>query len=226
MSGARQVLDRVQSLGSAEALAADPGQFAASLACELPAIATFPQLDARDAALISALGAIDDLAARVMRLRLDVELHDDTTLGPPTRRVFASTIVSYAGDLSLLARRVGDIAGRGGSGRAERVAEIVVEAARATLALRDAVRAPVLDLIRELATATRPEADRRARDRTLDDAERKRWSAARRDLETLAADPARIQVGALSTRLAAWPEQLDEPAAEPEVTFADMIELD
>lgn len=94
------------------------------------------------------------------------------------------------------------------------------------LALRDALRAGVLALIRDLATAALPEADRRARDRQLDEVQRRRWSAARRDLEATAAEPAQITSAPMAARLAALPEQLDEPAAEPEVSFADMIELD
>jgi hypothetical protein len=102
----------------------------------------------------------------------------------------------------------------------------VVDAARATLALREALRGEVLALIRERATAAIPDADRCARDRHLGEAQRKRWSAARRDLEVIAGDPTRILAAPMAARLAAWPEQLDEPAPEPEVSFADMIELD
>ena len=48
----------------------------------------------------------------------------------------------------------------------------------------------------------------------------------RRDLEQLAGDPATIVAASFTARIAAWPEQLDEPDPGPEVTFADMIELD
>jgi hypothetical protein len=94
------------------------------------------------------------------------------------------------------------------------------------LALRAAVRAGVLALIRDLAHAAAPDADRRARDRNLDEPVRRRWSAVRRDLEAVAADPARVLAGAMPARLAALPDQLDEPDPEREVTFADMLELD
>ena len=69
------------------------------------------------------------------------------------------------------------------------------------------------------------EADARARDRKLDDAVRKKWSAWRRELEAVASDPMRV-TSPIATRLASWPEQIDEPAPEAEVTFADMIEID
>ncbi|MBC7975898.1 MAG: hypothetical protein H7138_13075 [Myxococcales bacterium] len=48
----------------------------------------------------------------------------------------------------------------------------------------------------------------------------------RRELEALVQDPARIASAAMTTRVAAWPVQIDEPAPEPERTFADMIEMD
>jgi hypothetical protein len=140
--------------------------------------------------------------------------------------VFASTIVSYAGDLARLAERVRAVAERGAPpDRAAHVVDAVIEAARATLALRDALRDRVFARVADLARASLPEVDLRARDRKLDDAARKRWSAARRDLEILAAEPAKILAAPFAERLAAWPELIDEPN-EPEVTFADMIELD
>lgn len=221
MSSAQSVLDRVQSLAGIDALAADPAQYAALLAAALP-----DELEACDGAFAAALQRTDELAARVMRIRLEHALASDSSIGAPTRKVFASTITGYADNLGLLADRVRDLAARGRSPAPDQVAEAVVEAARATLALRDAVREPVLGLIRERATAATAEADARARDRRRDDAERKRWSAARRELEAVAADPARVLTGPWVIRFASWPEQIDEPPAEPEVTFADMIELD
>jgi len=87
-------------------------------------------------------------------------------------------------------------------------------------------RPGLLSAIRELATAAIPAADQRARDRDLDDVQRKRWSAARRDLEAIADEPERILAAPFATRIAAWPEQLDEPAPKPEPTLAELIELD
>ncbi|MEO7730620.1 MAG: hypothetical protein ABIY55_06575, partial [Kofleriaceae bacterium] len=142
-----------------------------------------------------------------------------------TRKVFAATIVSYAGRIEVLEARARDIAARSGAAHPGDVADRATEVAAAILALRTDVQLGVLVLVRELAAAAAPDADRHARDRTLDDATRQRWSAMRRELEALALQPARIGA-ALADRLAAWPTQLDEPAAEPERTFADMIEMD
>lgn len=221
---ARRLLDQVSSLAQLDAF--DPPRYAAQLAAEVPAAATLADLEARDALLADALGQLDAMIARAMRLRLDHALAADTSLGPPTRKVFATTIVGYAGDLGLLAQRARDLAARGGASDPDAVADAVTSSARAVLDLRAATRAGVLSLIRELAATSIPDADRRARDRSLDDPSRRRWSAARRELEALAADPSRITTAPLSARLATYPEQLDEPAPAPEATLADLIELD
>jgi len=221
---ARRVLDQISSLAHLEAF--DPPRYAEQLAAEVPAAETLAELEARDAALADALAQIDAMIARAMRMRLDHALAADTSIGPPTRKVFATTIARYAGDLGLLAQRARDVAARGGAADPDAVADTVAGAARAVLDLRVATRAGVLALIRDLAAASIPGADRRARDRSLDEPTRRRWSAARRELEALAADPARITAAPMSARLATFPDQLDEPAPEREVTFADMIELD
>ncbi len=161
-----------------------------------------------------------------MRIRLEHALAGDASIAAPTRRVFVQTVVSYAGNLELLAARARDVADRGGSRDPDATAALVTDAARASLALRDATRQPLLVVVRALATAAIADADARARDTQLADAERKRWSAARRDLEVLAAEPARITAAPFAQRLAAWPEQLDEPAPKPEPTLAELIELD
>jgi hypothetical protein len=226
MSSAQHVLDQIHSLARIEVLAAEPGVYAERLAAELPAADTLAELEARDAVLAGALGQIDAMIARAMRIRLDHGLAADTSIGAPTRSVFASTIVRYAGNLALLAQRARDVAVRGGAADPDAIAEAVVEAARSVLGLREAVRAGVLAVIRELAQAAAPEADRRARDRKLDEPARRRWSAARRDLEAVAAEPERVAAAAMAARLGALPDQLDEAAPEREVTFADMLELD
>ena len=218
------LLDHLQSLAALDAF--EPGSFAVALAPELPAAASLATLEARDAALTAALAAIDDLAIRAMRLRLEHALAGDASIAAPTRRVFVQTVVSYVDNLELLCSRARDVAARGGARDPDATAALVTDAARAALALRDATRAPVLALVRDLATAALPDADARARDPQRSDVERKRWSAARRDLEMLAAEPARITAAPFAERIAAWPEQLDEPAPKPEPTLAELIEID
>lgn len=224
--GASQILDRVHALASVETLASEPGAFATALADELPAGADAVAIASRDAALAAALQRIDETVSRVMRIRLDHVLAADTAIPAPTRKVFASTIISYANRLPLLAERVRDVASRARAGNPDAIADAVVDAAEATLALRAEVSAGVLELVRTGARSALPEVERLARDRTRDDAERMRHSAVRRELEALATAPDRVRAAPLGERLKTWPDQLDEPPAEAEVTFADMIEID
>jgi hypothetical protein len=223
---ASQILDRVHSLASIEALEAEPGSFATALHSELPGGITPDAIAARDAALAAALQRIDQTAARVMRIRLDHVLANDTAIAAPTRKVFASTIVSYAHRISLLAERVRDVAVRAGAAHADAIAQSVIDAAEATLALRASLAIGVLELVRSCAREALPELEKLARDRTRDDAERMRHSALRRELEALVAAPDRVLAAPLADRLKTWPALLDEPPPEAEVTFADMIELD
>ncbi|TMQ10887.1 MAG: hypothetical protein E6J90_25580 [Deltaproteobacteria bacterium] len=226
MSAAQHVLDQAYSLPRIEALAAEPGVYAERLGEELPSAATLAELEARDAALAGALGRIDPMIVRAMRIRLDHALAADTSIGAPTRSVFAATIVGYAGRLPVLAERARDVAVRGQAGDPDAVAQAVIDAARAVLDLRDGLRAGVLALIRALAEAAVPDADRRARDRQRDDAERRRWSAMRRELDAVTADPDRVAGAAMAARLAAHAAQLDEPEPGTEVTRADLLEID
>lgn len=226
MAAAQQLLDQVQSVARIEALEAAPAEYAERVAAELGGGDSLDDLAARDAALAQALGQIDAMTERVARIRLEHALAHEASIATPTRKVFATTIAGYAGRLELLEARARDVAARGGAVDPAGVAARVVDQGRAALALRDALRAGLLALIRDLAAAAGPDADRRARDRTLDEAARRRWSAARRELEATASQPERVATGPMPARLASWPEQLDEPDPAHEPTFADMIELD
>jgi hypothetical protein len=215
---ARRLLDQIQTLATLAAF--DAGDYTRELEAELPA-----DLAALDAVLSTALRDIDELAARIARLQLDHALADDTSIGPPTRRVFATTITAYAANLPLLHDRVRDVAARGGSREPDAIAERVVDAARATLALRASLHDSILALAHARAEAAIADADRRARDRSLDEPERRRWSAIRRELEAIAASPARIASTPWATRLASWPDQLDESTTR-EPTREELLELD
>jgi hypothetical protein len=195
------LLDKAYSLARLDALDLD------AYRDELSAVG-----DDFDAPLAAALDDIDALAARAMRL-----LIEDVGLAPPTRNVFASTIVSYAGRMQLLEQRVDSVA--------PGALDAVMAAATRCLALRESLRDVVFALVVARATAQVADADRKARDRNHDERGRRRWSAMRRDREALVAQPALIAT-VLVTRLAALPDQLDEPEPEPEKSFADMIEMD
>ncbi len=221
--GAKELLDRVQAPAAIAELEAEPGSHAAAVAAELGPATTLAELATRDAQLIEALQRIDEAIARVMKIRLEHSLASES-LPPVTRKMFAHTVTSYSDDLGLLEQRVRAVAAR--SANPDAIVTAVVDAARATLALRAALRDGVLAHVRALAVAAIADADRYARDRTLPDAERLRWSAARRDQEVLAAEPDRIEAAPFAARIASWPEQLDEPAPAPEVHPADLIELE
>lgn len=218
------MLDQVYSLGQLEAL--EPAAYLDQLAADLGTPTTLDDLATRDAMWREALAAIDTMVARAMKMRLDQALALEPSMPTVTRNVFATTILQYANRLELLGQRVLDVAARGGAHHPSDVADAVIAAARSVLGLRETLRVGVLELIRERATASIVDADRQARDRSLDDAQRKQWSRARRDLEALAADPSGVLAGPNRERLAAYAEQLDDAPAAPELSFADLIELD
>jgi hypothetical protein len=148
MTAAQQLLDRARSTAAIAELEADPAQYARLVAAELPS-----DIEATDTYLAAALQAIDELATRVMRLRLDHALADDTAIPAPTRRVFATTIVGYIDNLGLLEDRVRDVATRAGATHPEQLVTAVLDAARSTLALHAALRSGVVALIHERAAA-------------------------------------------------------------------------
>lgn len=226
MTAAQQLLDQVQSVARLDALASDPAGYAALIADELPAGDELADLEARDGQLRAAFGQLDAMIERAARLGIDQALAMDSSIGAPTRKVFASTVVSYADRLDVLAARARDVAMRGGAGDPDDVADRIVGVARRVLEVRAALRGELLALVRRLALAATPAADRRAREPERDEASRKRWSAVRRDLETIAERPDAISAADLSTRVAAWPEQLDAPAPVAEPSLAELIELD
>lgn len=223
---AQDVLDQVHSLSTLAALEAAPRSYAERLAEELAPANTREEIAARDERLRDALARIDPMSERVMRLRLEHALADEPAIAVPTRKMFASTVVSYDGKLDLLETRARDVATRGDSPDAAHAAASVVDAASTTLALRSGIRQGVLVLIADLAAASIELADGHARDRRLDETVRRAWSAVRRELEVIAAQPARVAGADLATRLASWPEQLDDPDPADDPTVADLIELD
>ncbi|MEO7094220.1 MAG: hypothetical protein ABI175_13275 [Polyangiales bacterium] len=221
---ASRVLDQVQSLAHAEALA--PGDYATRLAAELAPVETREDIAARDEVLREAFTRIEATAARIMRIRLDHLLADDTAIAVPTRKVFAQTVADYAGRLDVLETRAREIAARGGARDPGELADRVVRAAEATLVQRAELYGSVLELAGRLAKADAPMADAKARDRREAEPPRRLWSAVRRELEAIAARPERVLEAAFAIRLAGWESLLDDPDPENEPTLADLIELD
>lgn len=220
----RDVLDQVYSLAHLEGFNANA--YAAALGDELGEVTTIEGLEARDATLRAALEVVDSWTTRAMKLRLDHALAMEPAVPPVTRNVFSTTIVQYARNVALLAQRVRDVAARGGARDVDAVVRDVIAAANDVIALRDAMRVDVLELARARAKASVAFADARARDERSEDATRKRWSRARRDLEAIARDPSCLVGGAMADRMAALDEQIDEPAPAAEPSIADLLELD
>lgn len=223
-STAAQLLDRVQTMAQVEAF--EPRTYAERVAEELGEATTRDALAERDEQLRGALAHIEGLATRVMRIRVDHALAADTSIGPPTRKVFAATVASYAGRLDVLEARVRDIASKSGARDASAVASSIVEAATEALALRSALRDEVFALIARVAGAAVADADRQARDRRSEEPARRAWSAVRRELEAIAAQPERVTEAPFAIRIAGWPAQLDEPDPQAEPTRESLIELD
>jgi len=225
MGSAQDVLDRVHSLATLEALEAEPGGVAARLAADLPVIASLSELEARDAMLVDLLGQIDAMIARAMRFKLDHALAADSSIA---RRPAACSRRRSS------ATRTGCRCSRNARATSRRGAARRIRTRSPTSSSRGArgPRAPRGDPSRR-ARGDPPARDRggsrgrppRARSQALR-ARAPALECARRDLEAVAADPERVLAAPTAARLAALPDELDEPAAEPEPTFKDLLELD
>jgi hypothetical protein len=220
----RQVLDRAITLAQIDAL--DIGAFVDAVRGELAPGHALADLEATDDRLRDAIDAIDGFAAKAMKVRLEHVDAATHALPPPFRRVIATTIASYAKDTGILHERVAATAARLDPRGAGAVADAVVDAARAVLDQRARLIDGVLRLARDLAAAALPDVAKAARDRHRDDAERMKWSAARRDLEVIVDRPGFIATGRFADRVKVLEPLLDEPEAEPELTREQLIELD
>lgn len=221
---ASRILDQVQSLAHVEALA--PGDYAEQLAGELGPVETRDDIAARDDLLRAGFTRIDATCVRIMRIRLEHALADDTAIAAPTRKVFAQTVADYTGRLDVLETRARDVAARNGARDPGEIADRLVRAAEATLAVRSALYESLLALVARLAAAEAPMADAKARDRREAEPPRRLWSAVRRELEAIAARPERVLEAPFAVRVAGWESLLDDPDPEQEPSLADLIELD
>jgi len=203
---ASHVLGQVQSLAHVEAFT--PGDYAEQLAAELAPVTTREDIAARDDQLRQAFLLIEDTAIRMMRIRLEHALADDA-IAAPTRKVFAQTVADYAGRTDVLATRARDVAARNGARNPEDVADRVVRAAEATLAVRAELYESVLALAARVAAADVPMADAKARDKREAEPPRRLWSAVRRELEAIAARPVRMLEATFAIRLAGWESLLE-----------------
>ncbi len=222
----QHLLDEVQGLAPLDGFAVD--HFLGQLADELAAddAATLAGLEARDGRLRAALAAIDAFASKSMRIRLDHVLAADTSVAGRFRTYLATTIIDYDGDLGLLRQRVAAAAARVDPRGAADLAATVADAAGQVLAVRAELRRGVLALARDLAAASVVAAQHAARDHGRDDAERLRWSAARRDLERVVERPEHLAEHDWAARLRALPRVDETPEEAPALTRGELLELD
>jgi len=156
---AEQLLGEVHRLAQVEAF--DEDGFIERLRAELASYDDAPATDeARDAKLRAALAAIDAFACRAMRIRLDHLLADDTSVAGPFRSYLATRVVDYVGDLERLRARVAQVCAHNNPGGAATTAAAITGAAGDVLALRERLRARVLELARAAEPPEQPAEDR------------------------------------------------------------------
>lgn len=222
---AQQLLDRVQRLAQLDEL--DVETYADQLRVELSALpaSTLAEIEARDDRLRALLASLDGFAQKAMRIRLEHLAVDWPALVPTFRTLLSTTVCSYAGDLGKLHQRVAGSAARQDPYGARGLADAVLDAADRVLAQRGALGDAILTLAVELARDLRPLVDERARQRSLDDDTRLRWTALRRDLDLLADRPLRLAEQRFADRLKALltPDLVLDEIPEP--SFGELLEL-
>jgi hypothetical protein len=144
-----QLLDEVYSLTQLEAL--DPARILEVLGEELAAVA--PDIDPQ---VRAALHAIEELAVKAMRIRLDHALHATPgghAVAKPLRSTLMHTVRAYEQDLELLRARVTEAVAHQDPRNAPAVAGAVVDAARLVLEVRATLRTGVMGFVKAQADA-------------------------------------------------------------------------
>ena len=197
-------LDRVQSLDDLNHF--EPGEFAQALQADLsPAISTemtdatslLPAVAARLDALHQVLLAIEPFARKLMGIRM-LHVLAAEPVSPQLRTLLATTVLSYAGDLSLLARRF------------ERTLSVhaldaVLASAESVLALRHELQLAVFALAHALCTAYLPRLAKAARSPLGSDAQRGRLRQACLDLQRITQSPELLLQAPFEVRLKTLP---------------------
>lgn len=199
------ILDQVQHLRELDAV--DAARLGAALRSDVGGVdETLGTAGAQLDALREALSAVDAFSRKAMGIRLTHVLAT-APVTPQFRTLLASTVNSYAGDTALLRRRLGGSLPEG-------LLDEVIAAADKVLALRQALRAAVLDVVREVAAAQAPWVQKASRDRSLPDLERNRLRKARVDLEDLAKAPGHVASAPFDERLKAHSMPEEEPVID------------
>jgi hypothetical protein len=221
---AQQLLDEVHTLARLQQFSVDT--YVRHLADELRGDdVDGERLVVIDDGLRASVDAIDRFASKSARIGLDHALIDDTVLPATFRAHLAAAVVSYGHHPDRLRERVAAIAVRTSAGASERAVEAAIAAMAAALAIREQLHAAVLALASSMATGALPAAAARARDRSLDDSSRYRWSQVWQELTAIAAAPVRIVDAPWANRCRDH-DAIDLAPVIPEPTFGDLIELE
>ena len=212
-----ECLDRVQHLVDLNQL--DPAHFVHALRADLgpPAalevtdgVALLSHAAAQLDALHQVLLAIEPFARKIMGIRLTHALATEPA-PPQLRALLSATILSYAGDLRLLARRFE-------RSLSVTALDAIVAAAEAVLALRHELQQEVFAIGQALAAAYLPRIAKAARSPLLSDAQQARMRQACVDLQNIAQSPLVLLHSPFEARIKALPVPDADalPAAEEE----------
>jgi hypothetical protein len=197
---ALQCLDQVQSLDALNRF--EPADFAQALARDIgppPAaeisdgLALVSQVGARLDALHQVLIAIEAFTRRIMGIRLLHGLASEP-VQPQLRTLLSTTILSYAGDLGLLARRLDRMV-------PVSAIDTIMAAAEAVLALRHELQLAAFAVGQRIATELLPPLARAAGSPLLAEAQRTRLRQACWDLHSIAQAPEQLLSTPFEVRL-------------------------
>lgn len=213
-------LDRVQHLADlnqfepahfVHALRADLGPQAALDVSE--SVALLSHVSAQLDALHQVLMAIEPFARKIMGIRLTHALATEPA-PPQLRMLLSATILSYAGDLRLLARRFE-------RSLSVTALDAIVAAAEAVLALRHELQQEVFAIAQALAVAYLPRVAKAARSPLLSDAQRARTRQACLDLQNIVKPPLVLLHSPFEARIKALPvPDADALPADPDEAAA------
>jgi hypothetical protein len=212
------MLDAVQNLTQLEAF--DAERF---LQLDLPPVTTLAELAALFDQLRGLLDSVDRFAQKAMAIRLNQLAADP--IPPQFRTLLKTTVIGYHGQTELLRGRVAAALMRIDRHQAAEVTDRVMDAAERVLALHGTLRGGILQQAAARAAVELEAAQKRGRDRTLQ--ERGEWRRAAVDLQAVAANPRHLEIGTYADRLKKIPMPEEEPETEStEEKRFSLLEID
>lgn len=221
---ALRMLDPIHHLP--ELLAFEPRRLLDALRDEALAVqpATIEALGAHLDDLRAVFDELERFAQKSMHVRMQTLAADPVPKQLMT--LITSTIVGYANDLPLLRRRILPALERNDRGSADAIMTKIEAAATRVLGELATLRAGVLAIVEQVATARLVDATRLAADAVVPDAERAAWRRARVDLQQLAERGVTITKGRTAERLATIDTPPEEPRPESTADRFSLLEID